>query len=260
MVQFTDTAGLPIHFCGETGVVKFEEQVSCRRNYQVALQDIRPSLLNAALRYPEVVYDHHESVLNQADSEKWPHNQRYDVMYIPAGLLGIEFNKSHIYFAENGTVKAASVVHVFSGELTIILQKNHPKQDRFDMQTRVAEAMQVTVGEDEKVVVPAGYYYTFVNATEEPVIFGRLIANEHVLDYQLLSRERGLAYYLISKNARPELVMNPRYSEFQEVDQLNAEDLNQRVDMCGFADHQGPLYEEVKQEPRIFEQILLAVA
>jgi oxalate decarboxylase/phosphoglucose isomerase-like protein (cupin superfamily) len=255
MLALAEIAGLPVSLADDGEVLQFNlQEVCCNTAKRVKLLDISPSLLNKSLRYPEVVYMHHSRVLLRADESSWPDVYSYDIITIPAGLLGIEYIKTHIFYDAGAEGKAACVVHVFSGTLTIMLQKNKPKLDRFDIETHVEEAMLIMLKQGQKAAIPAGYYYTFVNTTESPVVFARIVANEHTIDYTLLKRENGLAYYLISKNARLELVNNPRYRTLAKVKKVNAAELNTR---CSYSpDDQSPLYAEAKLKPQVFKEML----
>jgi oxalate decarboxylase/phosphoglucose isomerase-like protein (cupin superfamily) len=121
----------------------------------------------------------------------------------------------------------------------------------------VEEAKIVVVSSDEKAIIPAGYYYTFINTGDMTVVFARVVMQEHIVNYQALQRQNGMAYYLISKNARPELVSNPRYRDIVEVQQVASEEINERY---GFKDDkQVPLYDQVIGNFNLFAN-LLAVA
>lgn len=255
MVTLYDISGLPLTVDLELEQFAYDTQeLDCASACNVSLEDIAPSLLNKSLRYPENVYTHHFRMLRKADNTYWPTTATYDVLFIPSGLLGIEFVKTHIFHVNAAFAPAACVVQVFQGKLTVLLQKNKIKTDPFDINTVVEEFLMLQVGAGEKCVVPAGYYYTFVNCEEKPLVFSRVIAQEHVIDYQMLRRENGLARYLISKNAAPQVVDNPRYRTVPDVKEVPRQLFNEKF---SFQENSPlPLYEQVKQSVSMFDTLL----
>jgi oxalate decarboxylase/phosphoglucose isomerase-like protein (cupin superfamily) len=241
MTLLTQVAGLPISISDDTEDVYYDSQdVDCIGCGIVSLREISPSLLNKALMYPELVYKHHREVKLKSHASDWQGKYAYDVIYLPDGLLGIEYIKTHIFYYSGN--KVAAVVQVISGTLTVMLQKNRKKENIYDFDSHVEEALIVEAGQGEKIAIPANYYYTFVNTSTEPVVFSRVVAQDHVADYSHLRRESGLAYYLIAKNARQEVVLNPRYKTAAEVKNISVDDLNARL---GYSANKGtPLYDE----------------
>lgn len=244
MLALQAISGLPIAVNLELEELTFNsEEVCFDRCHQVPLESMGPVLLNKSLRYPEVVYTHHIQ-MHRTGEEAISDAFTYDVLFLPSGLLGIEFIKTHIFHMNSAFATVAAVVHVFQGVLTLTLQKNKQKNDPFDINVSVDESWVVDVHAGEKAVIPAGYYYTFSNCMEAPVVFARIVAEEHQVDYQTLRRENGLAYYLISKNARREIVHNPRYRDVPGIKELELPALNNRYSYAPATDL--PLYEEVK--------------
>lgn len=244
MVTLLELSGVPIIFDEDQERLRYDEaQMHCRCSQSVRLSDISPTLLNKSLRYPEDVYMHHVDVIPRNQLADWPTTYHYDILSIPVGLLGIEYVKTHVFDTEEGRGSQACVVEVLRGALTVLLQKNFPRKDIFDIETKVSDVMLIKVSTGEKLAIPCGYMYTFVNAEMVPVVFSRVIISEHVLDYQRIKRENGLAYYLIAKNARLETVANPRYRQLAPVKQINISELN---DTVNYAPEVGmSLYDEV---------------
>lgn len=245
MLALAEISGLPLTVHDDLeNFLDSPEDVVCSSTLRVKLQEITPTLLNKSLRYPEFVYEQRVNVMNREDQEMWPQGVEYDIISIPAGLLGIEYIKTHIFYSNEVTEKAACIVHVLCGTLTVVLQRNAPKLDKYDIETKVQEASLVEVSAPAQIVIPTGYYYTFVNAYDKPVVFGRVVGREHILDYAQIRRESGLAYYVIAKNARQEIVANPRYRLQTEVKKVSLDDVNC---LCSaYKTTETPLYQQVK--------------
>lgn len=210
MIDIAELSGLPLNFDIEKESFGNTEEISYDHEYYVPLQDISPILLNKYLRYPERVYKHYRNV--RAAKDEFRNGSSYDVVYLPFGLLGIEFIKTHVFYSQYCEGKCGAIIEVLYGNLTVIIQKNREKEDPYEFETYVDDINIITLKRGEKLVIPSGYYYTFVNTGIVPVIFSKLVSKGSVqIDYNTLRRERGLAYFLISKNAKIEIVANPKY-------------------------------------------------
>lgn len=212
MVSLQDTCCLDISFDPENNHLIFSEDVTPAKSQKVMLSSLIPALLNKSLHYPELVYEEHIQVFNTHDRFIPEKGIYFDILCIPAGLLGVEYIRSHIYYAPviASEDKCSTIVEVHHGVLTVIMQKNMHK-DEFDIHTSVEEGLIVNLRKGEKLAVPQGYFYTFINTQEQPVVFVRIHKGSGAINYDLLRRERGLAYYCIRKNARREIVQNPIY-------------------------------------------------
>lgn len=242
-------AGFPLNIGLDLDEVSFPlEEVNCLSTVKVALTDLL--LLNRSVQHPKNVYTIYQGVKHVDDQHNWPEDLNYDLVCIPAGLLGIEYMKSHIYHASAGVI--SSVIQVISGEATILMQKNKPNSAF----TMVEEVVMATVKAGEKAVIPADYYYVFVNTGEEPVVFARVAQRDHIADYQHLTKQNGAAYFLISKNALPQLVANPKYRIRPVVKQLSASELNRKAGYILPA--HTPLYGDTKAQPTLMRQLMAA--
>jgi oxalate decarboxylase/phosphoglucose isomerase-like protein (cupin superfamily) len=209
---------------------------------RVKLYNILPALLNKSLSYPEEVYDIYRKVFVEDDANVAASDISYDLIFLPAGLLGVEFVKTHIYYTPQAISGILScIVEVQHGILTIIMQKNREKLDMFDIETHVNEGYVVKVHKGEKFSIPQGYFYTFINTEESPLVFVRVYRKECIVDYSLLKRERGLAYYCIRKNARQEIVLNPTYKNTPKIQEIGLDELNKQV-------YTSPLYQALRDE------------
>jgi oxalate decarboxylase/phosphoglucose isomerase-like protein (cupin superfamily) len=226
MQSLASICGLPLTYNEENNQCGLGEDISAACSKIVKLAELTPTLLNKSLRYPENVYSYYEQLIKKEhiDSGKWLPSIRYDMYVLPHGLLGIEYIKTHIYYTDAAVDKVACIVEVAFGELTIILQRNQPK-DEFDFDTHVDEAWTIKVMAGEKAAVPTGYMFSFVNASNGSVVFSVVRTGEQIIDYHRLTREQGMAYFLIAKNARTEVVTNPRYRTTPNITMREIEEL-----------------------------------
>jgi len=212
---------------------------------RVKLKNILPALLNKSLSYPEDVYDVYQKVFDEEDLNVARSDVSFDIMFIPAGLLGIEFVKTHVYYNPlSDPGRLSCIVEVQYGILTVMMQKNQPKIDPYEFETHVEEGLLVKLRKGDKLAIPQGYFYTFINTEEIPVIFVRVYRKEGIADYTLLKRERGLAYYCIRKNARQEIVLNPSYKNTPKIKEVSPEEITD-------FEFEFPLYKMLREETSI---------
>lgn len=233
------------------------KEIACIGVSAVRLNEINQILLNSAVRYPTEVYYSHKHVIPCQQDKSWPEPLRYEVNVIPVGLLGIEYLKTHVFATDNQqTFRKACVVEVLSGKLVVLMQKNLPRKDAFDIEVRVEEFNVVYLNSGDKLAIPVGYLYTFVNAETRPVVFSRLVGTEHLHDYKKhMQKVRGLAYYAIAKNARMELVRNPRYREIPQAQEKRPTEVNSTADYASGAEL--CLFDEVCTAPGRFTDLYL---
>jgi oxalate decarboxylase/phosphoglucose isomerase-like protein (cupin superfamily) len=222
MIDLSEISGLPVRFDEETLELVFGRVANCTSEIHVSITDIMPILLNKNLRYPEKVYKHFCNVNLQKQGEGIGSlDYRYDIFVVPYGLLGVEYIKTHIFYNDPVEGKYDCVIEVLSGELTVLLQRNTDRGNVLSFDTFVENVYIVKLKKGEQLVIPTGYFYTFINTSSAPVVFSKIThKNKSVLDYSKIKRERGLAFYLISKNARIEIVPNPKYKVEGTVETL----------------------------------------
>ncbi len=251
MIDLHSISSLPIQYDPQKEVFVLNQGVICKKHQQVNLEGLIPALLNRTLRYPEVVYKEDEEIFLCDDSDIFAANPvKYELIVLPPGLLGIEFIKSHIYYSDPSDGKHSCVVECQYGILTILIQKNKEK-DEFDFDTSIKEGILIKLRKGEKVAIPTGYYYTFINTKDTAVIFSRIFKAKGIVNYDKLGREKGLGYFAIRKNARAEVVFNPRYK--------NVPRLSKKLPSCEEYKteyNDMPLYQAVKKHIDYFIDIL----
>ncbi|MFQ5492942.1 MAG: glucose-6-phosphate isomerase family protein [Candidatus Dojkabacteria bacterium] len=253
MVDLSDTCCLDIGFDPNNNSLVFSNDVTQKKSKRILLKNLSPALLNKSLHYPEMVYEEHVQVFHIEDNGIPEKGLYFDIICIPAGLLGVEYIKSHIYFSPNDKEggKCSTVIEVHHGNLTVIMQRNLPREE-FDIHTAVEEGLIVKLSKGEKLAVPQGYFYTFINTEVDPVVFVRIHRGNGVVDYSILKKEKGLAYYCIRKNARQEIVKNPVYREVPQI---------RRIKPNAFLDEFGletgtSLYLQLRDNTSIFLDVL----
>lgn len=255
MLNLLDLCSLDISFDTEANELLYSDKVMALDHHVVSLQELLPTLLNKSLTYPVHVYEEYHRVYNSCDESLMNSGVNYDVIVIPPGLLGIEYSKTHIFFSPDSDIngKFSSIVEVQYGTLTVLMQRNKPACP-CDFESQIEEGYIAKVKPGEKFIVPEGYFYTFINAEDQPLVFTRVYKNPNILDYTLIRRERGLAYYCIRKNGRQELVYNPLYRNTPEIKLVDCNHFGGQIKQD--IDHS--LYNSLKSKISLFLDVLSA--
>lgn len=261
MTDLSLICGLPIQLDEDTNNIFYGEKVKFDNQIEIALEEIIPVLLNKYLKYPERVYKHYENVSYFQDEFLKSNNVSYDVIQIPYGLLGIEFVKTHVYYSDYKANKYDCIVEVIKGQLTVLVQRNSEEEDDEYPATLVDEIQIIKVKEGEKLAIPTGVFYTFVNTGSSNVIFSIVASKNHKpVNYQVFDKEKGMAFYIISKNARLEVVANPKYKLNCKAQKITLdkmeEDLKERYLLPLFSKDEEPLYNILKTKLKEIEEII----
>lgn len=251
MVNLLDNCNLTINLDTKSDTLILSEDVISKQSQTISLFSLLPILLNKSLSYPKQVYNEYNTLYHNEDKFLSTLGISFDLIYLPAGLLGIEYIKTHVYYTpETDTVGSyTTIIEVLYGKLTIILQKNQISED-FD--TSVQEGYVIKISKGEKCAIPRGYFFTFINTGEIPVIFTKINKDTTHIDYTLLRREGGLAYYCIRKNARAEIVLNPRYKSIPTIKKIKPDYFLSGLNF----NWTSPLYEILKEEEEILSEVL----
>lgn len=253
MIDLSDISSLPVRYDPQLDTFVFDENIKCNSCTKIVLDRLVPALLNKTLKYPETVYSESENIYLNDDAGIFAANPvKYELVVLPPGLLGIEFIKSHVYYHDEEKSKKSCVVECIHGILTVIIQKNQAK-DEFDFETSIEEGILITLRPGEKVSIPSGHFYTFINSRSKPAIFSRIFRSKGVVDYSLIQREKGLGYFAIRKNARTEIVYNPKYREVPKLKKCTSNCEDFKVEYSKEC-----LYDSVKKNPNYFIEILLS--
>ncbi len=254
MVNLLSNCNLAISFDTKNNTLLMSGDIVSEQPQTVSLLSLLPTLLNKSLSYPEQVYNEYNTLYSNDDDFLSESEVSFDLIYLPAGLLGIEYIKSHIYYTPTSSTPGmyTTIIEVLYGKVTVILQKNQTPQDEFEFDTSVEEAFFVNIKEGQKCAIPKGYFFTFINTGETPAIFVKINKESSHADYNLLKREGGLAYYCIRKNARTEIVLNPRYRKAPEIRKIKPDYFLSKLNL----NWTRPLYEILKEEKQILSEVL----
>lgn len=253
MINLQDTSGLPLLFNNQDNSLHPAGEICFASIEKVKLDMVRPILLNKTLRYPLYVYSEYWDIcLNDHKTAFTKNNLHYNLIIVPPGLLGVEYNKTHIFAPDKDQNDITAIVDVVYGSGIVLIQKVK-EPGELDFETEVEFVSMFNVRKGDRVAIPQKYMYTFINTTNSALILGRVFEDDGKIDYRTIRREQGMSYYFIRKNARREVVRNPRYKEIPDLKRHKAESIAKKFRLTSAK----PIYTQFIQNPTRFKKLLV---
>jgi len=175
----------------------------------VDIDSIREQLLNKELDCPEVFYTKYLKI--DTDSIFASKKVKLNIYTMSANLAGIEFVKTKVTRCK----KYPRIVEILHGSALILLQQyKSPKDNR---------VIKISAKKGQKVIVPANVDFVAVNVRQNtPLIFAEIMSI-NAISRVVLDDNSGMAYYVIRKNAKQEIVRNPNYKIVNEIEKVDTE-------------------------------------
>lgn len=209
-IDLRNSSGFPITYNNDALEIKdfsFQEVVD------ITIDDIRPQLLNKELTCPDIFYRKYKNLDNN-DIYK-SKKVKVNFYTLKPNLAGIEYVKTRATRCS----KYPRIIETVHGGAIIILQNYEgPNRNRIIISSTKKK---------QKVIVPAGYALVVVNARQN----SNLVFSEYLFiksrPQVVLDVRDGLAYYVIRKNAKQEIVRNPNYKIVNEPEKLDWDSITQ---------------------------------
>jgi oxalate decarboxylase/phosphoglucose isomerase-like protein (cupin superfamily) len=254
MLDLSTYLGIPLMYDNRKDKLLPSSEVVIGETCVIPLEDVRATLLNKTIKYPDYVYVEYRRMFHKDHEKKFmEHNLKHNLLIIPPNLLGIEFAKTHCYTSPHKVDNSMAVVlECVYGVMTVVLQTRKPRENLEDP-AEVFEVGILKAKRGEKVVIPSGYDFTIVNTRSQVSVISKVFSCDYRLDYRTIQKEQGLAYYVIRKNARQENVINPKYRYVPKLNKkVKPADLMKKYKI----DHKTSLYEQVLKNPKKFVSLL----
>lgn len=203
-IDLKSTSGFPMLYDGENLVIK---DFSVKDKAEVTIDDIRDQLLNKELTCPDIFYTKYKGLdNNNIYKDK---GFKVNVYTLKPNLAGIEFVKTRATRCQ----RYPRILDFVYGGATVLLQDyKNAKNNRI---------IKINAKKKQKIIIPAGYAVVVVNTRQNSnlvyVEYHSIYAKPRVV----LDDRNGLAYYIIRKNAKQEIVRNPSYKIVNELDKVD---------------------------------------
>ena len=194
-IDLKSTFALPIVFDKDELITNTD--VSYKEKTIITIDDIREQLLNQDLDCPAVFYTKYKFIDGKGVFAK--RDIRVNMYVMDPNLTGIEYVKTKVLRCKH----YAKVLEVLNGSATVIVQKyDSPLNNR---------VMKFALKKGDIGLIPAGYDYVVVNPRQTGTLVIAEYSKSDAISRAVLDDNSGLAYYVIRKNAKQEIVRNPNY-------------------------------------------------
>ncbi len=202
-IDLRQSSGLPLFYSGEDlqpqGLTIKDTAVFC-------IDNIRPQLLNEELNCPEIYYKKYKDI--DKDGVFKEKKLKINIYLIYPNLAGIEYTKT---FATK-SLRRVRILEIIYGAGTILLQKyDSPAKNRI---------IKIQAKKGQKIIIPSGYTCTIINSRQGSNLIVLELLSRDAKPRIVLDDKGGMAYYIIRKNAKQEIVRNPNYKIVSEPEKI----------------------------------------
>jgi hypothetical protein len=203
-IDLKNSSGFQMNFNGDNLEVK---DFSFKEVREISIDEIRNQLLNKELSCPDVFYKKYKEL---DDNDMYKSKDIHINFYtLKPNLAGIEYVKTRATRCN----RYPRIIETVHGGATIILQDyNGPKTNRIII---------TTTKKKQKIIVPPGFAIGIVNARQNSNLVFAEYMSINAKPKVVLDDRDGLAYYIIRKNAKQEIVRNPSYKIVNEPEITN---------------------------------------
>jgi oxalate decarboxylase/phosphoglucose isomerase-like protein (cupin superfamily) len=203
-IDLKQSSGLPIFYSAE----ELQPQgLTVGDTATICIDDIRSQLLNEDLNCPEIFYKKYKDI--DKDSVFKSKNLKINMYLIYPNLAGIEYAKTYATKCKS----RPRILEVIYGGGMILLQK-------YDSALK-NKIVKIQIKKGQKIIVPAGYTCSITNSRQNSNLIVLEILSRDAKPRVVLDDKGGMAYYIIRKNAKQEIVRNPDYKIVNEPEKLN---------------------------------------
>jgi glucose-6-phosphate isomerase, archaeal len=217
MINLQSVSGLPLQFDNDN--LYLNDIIESQGMSEIMIDNLRGELLNSSLTCPThfcnqyFKIDQH-SLMRQA-------GLRYDIVVMTSNLAGIEYVKTKGHYNDLVTSHDSlpEILEILYGWATVLLQRPRLKpsknnhwsslNDMFEF-NRLDDVIVIKLQKGQKLVIPSGWGHVFINTRQTPLVYS-IVRNSEDFNIRRFIPEQGAGYYFIRKNARQEIVRNPRY-------------------------------------------------
>lgn len=213
-IDLKKTSGLNLVF--EKDSFNFGK-VNCSANRAMTLNDMRGQILNEDLQSPDSFYTKYSGIDSEDVFKK--KGIKINLLLVPPNVAGIEYVKTK---ATQCTTHH-KVVEIVSGGGIMIIQD-------FSASKEESKVILQKVKTTEKIIIPAKHSYCLINNRTTPLVALEFHSSK-AKNKLTLDEMRGMAYYIIKKNAKQEIVRNPLYKVVEFKKKIDWKEYYQKCDI-----------------------------
>jgi len=209
-IDLRKSSGIPLSY---NGTDLQPQGLKFRNVLTIDIDEIRPQLLNKSLSCPQNFYRKWEFL----DGEDIFLEKDLQVNFytIQPNLAGIEYVKT---IAAECDKYPKIIEAVYGGGIVLIQKYNNPEDNRI---------LKRILKKGDKVIIPGGFTYAIINTRQNSNLITVEISAKDSCTKKVLDDNNGMAYYVIRKNAKQEIVRNPEYKIVNNIEKTDWEKILQ---------------------------------
>lgn len=224
----------------------------CQHN----ITDLQPILINDLIDLPKNIYTEIRNIYD----EKLPTSFRHNLILLPPQMVGIEYNKTHVYTSPTLATnlkakikKLSCILECVYGACVVTVQHRKPLNECYEPEhPEVYEAGIAKLAKGEKLPIFAGYDYVIHNIKNNPTVVSKIYKHEYKWNYDYAKIYKGLGYYVIRKIGKAEIVSNAHYKTLPKMKLLKHKELMKKYDL----DTKQSLYMDLIEDPSKYDKYI----
>ncbi len=209
-IDLRKSSGIPLSY---NGTDLQPQGLKFRNVLTIDIDEIRPQLLNKSLSCPQNFYRKWEFL----DGEDIFLEKGLQVNFytVQPNLAGIEYVKT---IAAECDKYPKIIESVYGGGIVLMQKYKNPDDNRI---------LKKILRKGDKVIIPGGFTYVIINTRQNSNLIAVEISAKDSCTRNVLDDNNGMAYYVIRKNAKQEIVRNPEYKIVNNIEKTDWEKILQ---------------------------------
>lgn len=203
--------GLPIYI-KENNICSKDFCFSQTVNYTLA--DIRKHLINRNVNCPTCFYSRFVSIDHEGFFKE--KGIKLNFYLLQPGVAGIEYIKTHCYLLKS----YPKIIEISHGSGIVMMQ--NVKNDKIYI---------VKVKEGQKVIVPPNFKLKIINTKLYTPLIACEIYSYAARNFLLADEQDEIPYYVISKNSKPAIVLNPDFINVEKYYRIKPDKFDARYNL-----------------------------
>lgn len=179
------------------------------------LSGLKPVLKDPHSQGPDPVY----WVFSKIDAVPWD-----NMTVIAPGNFNGEFPKTFGHYHPKDAPD--ETYQLVSGDGIFMMQKKHLQNDQW-VEDMVDEVLLIKTSPGDKILIKPEWGHAWSNIGTSPLItFDNWVYGHTPSDYEVIEKLKGMAYYLVERDGKPQAIPNPNYKDLPTPKWITAQELN----------------------------------
>jgi oxalate decarboxylase/phosphoglucose isomerase-like protein (cupin superfamily) len=206
-IDFSEQCGFPATYDEITHQITHAPGFTTEEIFSRSMQAMAPLYLTTApYSLDDPLYYMYNGIVHEDHAALFKHHQlKYELTVLPPLKVGKEYNKAHGHIHQYHPIRKTRHVEAYE------ILHGHGVFQLFRYVDQQLQVIIFNVKTGDRFHLPCDYFHLSINTSQEPLIFGDLIADSSTNDYQPLIVTKGAPMYLLANHHNYDLQLNPNY-------------------------------------------------